>query len=170
MQTDLVGLSAVAIVGLALGLFTLRATKQYRAKQLPVKCKTEYEYFVDFRFLNTDTPEIFQIEHSVVDRLRRALTEDDRALFSFNTIMQRRCVVNLAYVASVNIYRDEKIYNGMPIDGIYVRLLGQNFPIDVISDTEQFSAQLEKCGKPFFETDNLFINRQQFVMAAYDIA
>jgi hypothetical protein len=170
MPTDYIILIVVAVFGLALGLFTLRAAKRHRAKELPVEVKTEYEYFVDFHFLNCDAPDVFQIDQSVVDRLRSALTKEDKALFNFDTIMQRRCVVNLAYVTSANIYRDEKISSGIPIDGLYVRLLGHVAPIDVIADTEHFSDQLEKYEQPFLEADDLYVNRQFFMMAAYDIA
>ncbi|GEM_PF-2881721 len=131
---------------------------------------TEYEHFVAFQFLHSRSPESFQIDESVVERLRIELAENENGLLSFDTLKQRRCIVNLEHVVSAKFYQDEKQSLGTPIDGIYIRLLGQKDSIEVAGDVERFSEQLTESQSLFLEAGNQYINRQMLLMAAYDIA
>lgn len=73
-------------------------------------------------------------------------------ILSFDTLKQRRCFVNLEHVVSAKFYQDEKQSLGTPIDGIYIRLLGQKNPIEVIGDAERFCNQLKENAPVFLET------------------
>jgi hypothetical protein len=141
-----------------------------RIDQKKAATETEYENFVDFSFLNNQCLETFQIDGAVAERLRIALGENEKGFFSFDTLKQRRCFVNLEYVASVNFYQDEKQSIAMPIDGIYIRLVGQKNPIDIVGDVERFCGQLKESAPMFLEAGNQYINKQMLLMAAYDIA
>jgi hypothetical protein len=124
------------------------------------------EYFIEFKFLNSDINELCQVSEAVLDNVKIELTKSDTAQLRFKTLMKNNCIINLEFVTAINIRRAPKLEFGSQTSDIYLRMYAHDKAIEIESDSMQLADELEK-QPAYLKIGNRYINKQYLMMAAF---